>query len=98
MTDYEKCFLHSIEYRNHSLYGNPSYYITFTDSEGNYHRGYTGSNSSAGYTIKNYRNAMNLSPIYLRYHYTRTKGTLIIDGIKHNTPTEASKEAEKCVK
>lgn len=96
MSDYEKCTLLSVEYKTTSYYGNPSYYIAFLDEKGNYKRGYTASNASAGYTIKNYRNAMNGSPIYLRYHYTRTKGTLIIDGIKHNTPEQAKQEAEKC--
>lgn len=46
--EYEKCILHSVEYKNNSTMGNPSYWVCFTDSEGNFHRGYTGSNSSSG--------------------------------------------------
>ena len=92
--NYEKCILHSVEYKNHSTMGNPSYWVSFTDSEGNFHRGYTGSNSSSGYTIKNYRYAENGSIIYLDYHFTRKTGACIIDCIKHNTPDLAIKEAE----
>lgn len=91
--DYEKCRLYSIEYKNHSYYGNPSYWVAFADSEGNYHRGYTASNSGAGYTIQNYRYAENGQTIYLDYHFTK-KGTCIIDCIKHDSPSDM-KEEEK---
>jgi len=83
--DYERCILHNVEYKNTSTMGNPSYWIAFTDSEGNYHRGYTSSNSSAGYTASNYKYARNGSIIYIAYHYTN-KGACIIDMIKHNSP------------
>lgn len=92
--EYEKCILHSVEYRNHSIMGNPSYWVYFTDSEGEFHCGYTGSNSSSGYTIKNYRNCDSGTVIHLRYHFTKKKGACIIDCIKHNSPTEAAREAE----
>ena len=92
--EYEKCILHSVEYKNTSTVGNPSYWVCFTDSEGNFHRGYTGSNSSSGYTIKNYKYAGSGSVIYLGYHFTRKTGACIIDYIKHNSPTEAAREAE----
>ena len=90
---YEKCMLHSVEYRNTSVLGNPSYWVCFTDSEGNFHRAYTGSNSSSGYTIKNYRNCDSGAVIYMRYHFTKKNGTCIIDSIRDNTP-EAAMEAE----
>ena len=85
--EYEKCMLHSVEYRNASTVGNPSYWVYFTDSEGNFQRGYTGSNSSSGYVIRNYRN-LNGIVIYMKYHFTRKTGACIIDCIKHNTPEE----------
>ena len=92
--EYEKCILHSVEYRNTSTVGNPSYWVYFTDSEGNFQRGYTGSNSSSGYTIRNYRNLSGIV-IYMKYHFTRKTGACIIDCIKHNTPEEAAREAEE---
>lgn len=85
---YKKCILHSVEYRNHSTFGNPSYWVHFTDSEGEFHRAYTGSNSSSGYTIKNYRYCKSGVIIYMIYHFTRT-GACIIDDIRDNTPEEA---------
>ena len=91
---YEKCILHSVVYKNHSTVGNPSYWVYFTDSEGEFHCGYTGSNSSSGYTIQNYRNCKTKAVIYMQYHFTRKTGSCIIDYIKHNSPTEAAKEAE----
>lgn len=93
MADYELCRLHSIERRNCSIYGNPCSAVTFTDSKGNYHRAKTASNSSAGYTIDNYRYAENNAPIFLEYHFTRS-GNCIIDFIKHSTPEKAREEAE----
>ena len=91
--EYEKCMLHSVEYKNTSTLGNPSYWVLFTDSEGEFHRAYTGSNSSAGYTIKNYRYCDSGAVIYMRYHFTKKNGTCIIDCIRDNTP-EAAMEAE----
>ena len=91
--EYEKCILHSVEYRNTSTVGNPSYWVYFTDSEGNFQRGYTSSNSSSGYVISNYRNLSGIV-IYMKYH-TRKTGACVIDCIKHNTPEEAAREAEE---
>ena len=93
--EYEKCMLHSVEYRNTSTVGNPSYWVYFTDSEGEFHRGYTGSNSSSGYTIRNYRYCDSGTVIYMKYHFTRKTGSCIIDFIKHNTPEGAAREAEE---
>ena len=94
--EYEKCILHSVEYRNKSAEGNPSYWVYFTDSEGKFHCGHTGSNSGSGYTIENYRYCGSGTVIYLKYHFTRKTGSCIIDFIKHNTPEEV--EAENAVK
>lgn len=91
--EYEKCILHSVEYKSTSTMGNPSYWVYFTDSEGKFQRGHTGSNSSSGYTIKNYRNICGIV-IYMKYHFTRKTNSCIIDFIKHNTPEEAAREAE----
>ena len=93
---YEKCILHSVEYKSTSIEGNPSYWVYFTDSEGKFQRGYTGSNSSSGYMIQNYRYCGSGTVIYLKYHFTKKKGTCIIDFVKHNTPEEV--EAENAVK
>lgn len=94
--EYEKCILHSVEYRNKSAEGNPSYWVYFTDSEGKFHCGHTGSNSGSGYMIQNYRYCGSGTVIYLKYHFTKKKGTCVIDFIKHNTPEEV--EAENAVK
>ena len=92
--EYEKCILHSVEYKSTSTVGNPSYWVYFTDSEGKFQRGYTGSNSSSGYVIKNYRNLSEIV-IYMKYHFTRKTGSCIIDCIKLNTPEEPAREAEE---
>ena len=92
--EYEKCILYSVEYKSTSTVGNPSYWVYFTDSEGNFQRRYTRSNSSSGYEIKNYRNLCGIV-IYMKYHFTRKTGACIIDCIKHNTPEEAAREEEE---
>lgn len=97
--DYELCTFHRAEYKNTSCFGNPSYWIFFTDSDGNFHTGYTASNASAGYKASNYRYAPGGSKINLKYHFTKS-GECIIDYIEdyieHNTPEEvpANKKAE----
>ena len=92
MKEYERCVLSYIERKGCSVNGNPSYYIGFTDSEGVYHRGYTASDASAGYTASNYRYAENGTPIYLKYHFTRKTGACICDMLNHNTPEQALEE------
>ena len=92
---YEKCILHLVEYRKKSTVGNPSYWVYFTDSEGKFHCGHTGSNSSSGYMIKNYRYCDSGTVIYLKYHFTRKTGSCIIDYIKHNTPEETVRDFGK---
>lgn len=95
MRDWEKCTLHNVERKGTSCYGNPSYWIYFFDSEGHFHKGYTASDASAGYTASNYRYCDAGEVIYLDYHFTKKKGTCIVDYIKHDSPNEATLEATK---
>lgn len=92
MRKWEKCILHNVKRKGTSCSGNPSYWIYFSDSEGNFHTSYTASDSSAGYTASNYKNCAEEQVIYLDYHFTKKKGTCIIDYIKHDSPTEATRE------
>lgn len=92
MKEYEKCEFYGVEFKNCSTVGNPSYWISFVDSAEEFHRAYTASNSSAGYTANNYRYAEIGSPIFLRWHFTK-KGNAVVDMIKHNSPNDALKEA-----
>jgi hypothetical protein len=85
MRKWENCILHRVERKGTSYYGNPSYWIYFSDSEGNFH---------AGYTASNYKNCDTWQVIYLDYHFTKKKGTCIIDYIKHCLPREATREEE----
>ena len=87
MGKFKKCTLIKVEYKCQSSMGNPSYWVLFQDEEDNFHRAYTSSNSSAGYTIENYADHVECD-IYLDYHYTR-KGSCIITRIQHITPEEA---------
>lgn len=66
------------EYKCTSLNGNPSYWVYFEDSTGNFKKAYTASDASAGYSIQNYHNEV----IDVDYHYTK-KDKMVIDLI-HN--------------
>lgn len=92
---YEKCILHSVKYKNTSTMGNPSFWVYFTDSKGEFRCGHTGSNSVSGYKIENYRYCDSGTVIYLKYHFTRKTGSCIIDYVKHNTPEEAVRDFGK---
>ena len=92
MRKWEKCTLYYVERKGTSYSGNPSCWIHFYDSEGNFHKGYTASDSSAGYTASNYKYCDEEQVIYLNYHFTKKKRTCIIDYIKHDSPTEATRE------
>lgn len=92
MKDFEKCTLVAIKYKCTSNYGNPSYWVRFKDSEGNYHQGYTASNAGAGYAIANYE--YHKGAIYLKYHFTRA-GSCIIDSIKHNSPSDMTEDEKQ---
>ena len=66
-----------VQFRNKSVYGNPSYYITFEDETGEEITGYTAPNSSCAYGCKN----PGLREFaYIEYHITKG-GKVIIDNI-----------------
>lgn len=66
-----------VQFRNHSIYGNPSYYITFENETGEEITGYTAANSSCAYGAKN----PDLKEFaYIEYHSTKG-GKIVIDYI-----------------
>ena len=66
-----------VTFRNHSLYGNPSYYINFENEKGELIKGYTAANASCGYSCTN----PDLREFaYIEYHITKG-GKIIIDYI-----------------
>ena len=66
-----------VTFKNRSVYGNPSYYITFEDEKGEEIKGYTAPNSACAYGCTNseYREFA-----YLEYHITKG-GKVVIDNI-----------------
>ena len=61
-----------------SVNGNPSFYVNFTDEEGNnVYNAYTGSDCVCGYSIQNYRED---DVIEAEYHFTK-KGNCIITNV-----------------
>lgn len=64
----------STRYRNTSSYGNPSYYVTLEDENGNILEGYTAPNASIGYGIQNSNNFEN----YKKYTYHWSKNNDIV--------------------
>ena len=66
-----------VTFRNRSVYGNPSYYITFENEEGETIKGYTSPNSSCAYGCKN----PDLQEFaYIEYHKTKSD-KIVIDYI-----------------
>ena len=66
-----------VKFRNHSICGNPSYYITFENEEGNILIGYTAPNAECAVGCKN----PELQEFaYIEYHITKG-GKVIIDDI-----------------
>ena len=66
-----------VKFRNKSVYGNPSYYITFENEEGEEITGYTVANSSCAYGCTN----PDLREFaFLEYHTTKS-GKIVIDYI-----------------
>ena len=66
-----------VTFKNKSVYGNPSYYITFENEEGEEITGYTAPNSSCAYGVKN----PDLREFaYIEYHKTKS-GKIVIDYI-----------------
>lgn len=72
-----KIKLLSTEYKNTSFYGNPSYWVYYTDSDGNFGKAYTASNAACGYSVTNYHRGDILN---VEIHVTK-KGSCIIDMI-----------------
>ena len=66
-----------VTFKNRSVYGNPSYYITFENEKGEEIEGYTATNSSCAYGAKN----PDLKEFaYIEYHFTKS-GKIVIDYI-----------------
>ena len=66
-----------VTFKNRSVYGNPSYYITFEDEKGEEITGYTSPNSSCAYGCKN----PDLREFaYIEYHTTKG-GKVVVDYI-----------------
>ena len=66
-----------VQFRNTSYYGNPSYYITFENEEGETIKGYTAPNASCGYSCTN---SEFRKFAYIEFHITKG-GKVIIDNI-----------------
>ena len=66
-----------VQFRNRSVYGNPSYYITFEDEKGEEITGYTSPNADCAYGC---RNEDLREFAYIEYHSTKS-GKVIIDNI-----------------
>ena len=66
-----------VKFRNHSICGNPSYYIVFEDEKGNIIIGYTAHNAECAIGCKN----PELQEFaYIEYHNTKS-GKIVIDDI-----------------
>ena len=73
-----------VTFRNRSIYGNPSYYITFENSEGEEITGYTAPNADCAYGIKN----PDLREFaYIEYHKTKSD-KIVIDYIFNKSTYE----------
>ena len=66
-----------VTFRNRSVYGNPSYYITFENEEGETIKGYTAANAACAYGCTN-SELQEFACIV--YHITKG-GKVIIDNI-----------------
>ena len=66
-----------VQFRNKSVYGNPSYYITFETEEGEEITGYTAPNAACAYGCK-YPGLREFA--YIEYHKTKS-GKIVIDYI-----------------
>ena len=73
-----------VKFRNRSVYGNPSYYITFENEEGETIKGYTAANAACAYGAKN----PELREFaYIEYHSTKS-GKVVIDYIFNKSTYE----------
>ena len=73
-----------VTYRNHSVYGNPSYYITFENEKGEEITGYTKPNADCAYGCKN-EDLRKFA--YIEYHSTKS-GKVVIDLIFNKSTYE----------
>lgn len=72
----------NVQYRNSSVYGNPSYYITFEDEKGEEITGYTKPNAACAYGCRN----EDLKEFaYIEYHTTKGGKTIIDDILGKST-------------
>ena len=73
-----------VTFKNRSVYGNPSYYITFEDEKGEEITGYTAANAACAYGCKN----PELKEFaYIEYHITKG-GKVVIDNIFNQSTYE----------
>ena len=73
-----------VQFRNKSVYGNPSYYIAFEDEKGKLIIGYTKPNADCAYGCKN----PELREFaYIEYHFTKS-GKIVIDMIFNKSTYE----------
>ena len=73
-----------VTFRNRSIYGNPSYYITFEDETGEEITGSTSPNADCAYGCKN----PDLKEFaYIAYHLTKS-GKIVIDYIFNKSTYE----------
>ena len=73
-----------VQYRNSSVYGNPSYFIAFEDEKGELIIGYTAPNADCAYGC---RNEDLREFAYIEYHQTKS-GKIIIDMIFNKSTYE----------
>ena len=73
-----------VTFRNRSVYGNPSYYITFDDETGETIKGYTSPNADCAYGC---RNEDLREFAYIEYHKTKS-GKIVIDYIFNKSTYE----------
>ena len=71
-----------VKFRNHSICGNPSYYIVFEDGKGNILIGYTAPNAECAIGCKN----PELQEFaYIEYHKTKSDKIVIDDILGKST-------------
>ena len=73
-----------VTFRNRSVYGNPSYYITFENEKGEEIKGYTKPNADCAYGC---RNEDLREFAYIEYHKTKS-GKVVIDYIFNKSTYE----------
>lgn len=74
----------NVQFRNTSIYGNPSYFIAFEDEKGKLIIGYTKPNADCAYGC---RNSELREFAYIEYHSTKSR-KIIIDMIFNKSTYE----------